>query len=83
MLMIFYARALQGIVIGFTDGIPLHPVLRGAGLGALFSLLLCIVPFYAHNYFGAAMLLLFGIIYGMLAEGIASWAMGREGTVGK
>ena len=72
MLMIFYARVLQGLVIGFADGIPLSPVLRGAGLGALFSLLLCIVPIFAHNYFGAAMLLLFGIIYGILADWIAS-----------
>ena len=74
MLVIFYARVLQGFVIGFADGIPLHPIIRGAGLGALFSLLLCIVPFFAHNYFGAAMLLLFGIIYGILADVIASRA---------
>lgn len=72
MLMILYARVIQGLVIGFADGIPLSPVLRGAMLGALFSLLLCIVPLFAHNYFGAAMLLLFGIIYGILADGIAS-----------
>jgi len=78
MLMIFYARVLQGLVIGFADNIPLNPVLRGAGLGALFSILLCIVPFFAHNYFGAAMLLLFGIIYGILADGIASRAV-RQG----
>ncbi|MFA4859279.1 hypothetical protein [Methanoregula sp.] len=78
MLMIFYSRVLQGIVIGFADGICLHPVLRGAGLGALFSLLLCIVPAFAHNYFGAIMLFVFGIIYGILADGIASWAVRRE-----
>lgn len=78
MLMIFYARVLQGLAIGFADGISLHPIIRGAVLGALFSLLLCIVPFFAHNYFGAAMLLLVGIIYGILADGIASWAV-RQG----
>ncbi|MFA4878312.1 MAG: hypothetical protein WC586_12990 [Methanoregula sp.] len=77
MLMIFYGRVLQGMVIGIADGIPVRPVLRGAGIGALFSLLLCIVPFFAHNYFGAAMLLLFGIIYGILADGIASRAVRR------
>ncbi|MDD5142352.1 hypothetical protein [Methanoregula sp.] len=80
MLMIFSARVLQGIVIGFSDGISLHPIIRGAGLGALFSLLLCIVPFFAHNYFGAAMLLLFGIIYGILADWIGSRVAGREDT---
>jgi hypothetical protein len=83
MLMIFYCRVLQGLAIGFADGIPLSPVLRGAVLGALFSLLLCIVPFFAHNYFGAAMLLLFGIIYGILADGVASWAMKRDSPGGE
>jgi len=32
MVMIFYGRILQGFVIGITDGISLHPVLRGAGI---------------------------------------------------
>lgn len=78
MLMIFYARVLQGLAIGFADSIPVSPVLRGAVFGALFSLLLCIVPVFAHNYFGAAMLLLFGVIYGILADGIASRVMRQE-----
>ena len=78
MLMIFYGRVLQGMVIGLADGICIHPVLRGAGLGALFSLLLCIVPAFAHNYFGAAMLLVFGIIYGILTDSIASRLVRRE-----
>ncbi|MHB8162882.1 MAG: hypothetical protein ACYDDV_00870 [Methanoregula sp.] len=78
MVMILYGRILQGFVIGFANEIPLRPVLRGAGLGAIFSLLLCIVPLFAHNYFGAVMLLIFGIIYGALADVIASWAMQRK-----
>lgn len=78
MVMILYGRILQGFVIGFAEGIAIHPVLRGAGLGAIFSLMLCIVPLFAHNYFGAAMLLIFGIIYGALEDGIASWAMLRK-----
>jgi hypothetical protein len=80
VVMILYGRTIQGFVIGFADGIPLHPVLRGAGLGAIISLLLCIFPLSAHNYFGAVMLLVFGIIYGVLADGIASWAMNRKPT---
>jgi len=76
--MIFYGRILQGFAIGFADGIPLRPVIRGAGLGALFSLQLCIVPLSSHSYFGAVMLFVFGIIYGVLADGIASWAMQRK-----
>jgi len=78
MAMIFYGRALQGFVIGFAEGIPLRPLVRGAGLGALFSLLLCIVPLMAHNYSGAALLFVFGIIYGMLADGIASRVMQKS-----
>ncbi|MFA6363508.1 hypothetical protein [Methanoregula sp.] len=78
LVMILYGRIIQGFVIGFADRIPLRPVIRGAGLGAIFSLLLCIVPLFAHNYFGAAMLFIFGIIYGALADGIASWVMQRK-----
>jgi MFS family permease len=81
MVMILYGRIIQGFVIGFADGIPLHPLIRGAGLGAIFSLLLCIVPIFSHNYFGAAMLLIFGIIYGALADGIASWVVRPEDTI--
>jgi hypothetical protein len=71
---ILYGRVAQGFVIGFADGIPLHPLIRGAGLGAIMSLELCIMPLFAHNLFGAVMLLVFGIIYGVIADGIASWA---------
>jgi hypothetical protein len=78
MVMILCGRIIQGFVIGFADGIPPRPVLRGAGLGAIICLLLCIVPLFAYNYFGAAMLLIFGIIYGALADGIASCAMQRK-----
>ena len=78
MGMILYGRIIQGFVIGFADGIPLRPVLRGAGLGAIFSLLLCIIPLSAHNYFGAVMLFIFGIIYGALADVIASRVMQRK-----
>lgn len=72
MVMIFYGRTIQGFVIGFADGIPFHPAVRGAALGAVFSLLLCIVPLFAHNYTGAGLLFVFGIIYGVLADWIAS-----------
>ncbi len=72
MVMIFYGRTLQGFVIGCADGIPLIPAVRGAALGAIFSLLLCIVPLFAHNYTGAGLLFVFGIIYGVLADWIAS-----------
>jgi hypothetical protein len=78
MITIFYSRVIQGIAIGFADGIPLHPVIRGSGIGAIMSLQLCIVPLFAHNYSGAVMLFVFGIIYGILADGIASYVMRKE-----
>lgn len=78
MVMIVYGRTLQGFVIGFADIIPLHPILRGAGLGAIFSLLLCIVPLFAHNYLGAGLLFVFGILYGVLTDWIASRVMQKH-----
>ena len=51
---------------------------REAALGAIFSLLLCIVPLFAHNYTGAGLLFVFGIIYGVLADWIASWVIQKE-----
>jgi MFS family permease len=81
MVMIFYGRTIQGFVIGFADGIPLHPVVRGAALGAIFSLLLCIVPLFAHNYTGAGLLFVFGIIYGVIADWIASQVIQKEAVI--
>jgi hypothetical protein len=72
MAMIVFSRTLQGFLIGFADGVPLHWAIRGGGIGALMSLQLCIVPLYSHNYIGAVLLLFAGIIYGLLADGIAS-----------
>ncbi len=75
MVMIAYGRTLQGFAIGFADRIPVRPVLRGAVLGAIFSLMLCLVPLFGHNYAGAGMLFLFGIIYGIITDSIASRAV--------
>jgi|GEM_PF-651421 len=81
MMMIFYDRTIQGLVIGFADGISLHPAVRGAALGAIFSLMLCIVPLFAHNYTGAGLLFVFGIIYGVLADWIASRVIQKETVI--
>ena len=72
MVMIFYGRTLQGFAIGFAETISLRPVLRGALLGAVFSIMLCIVPIFSQNYLGAILLLIFGMIYGVLADWLAS-----------
>jgi len=81
MAMIFYSRTIQGFMIGFADGIPLHPAVRGAVFGAIFSLMLCIVPLSSHNYYGAGLLFVFGIFYGVLADWIASWLMQKNTKV--
>ena len=80
MLMLFYSRIIQGVMIGFADGISLHPVVRGGGIGAIMSLQLCIVPLFAHNYVPAILLFVFGILYGVLADGIASWVLRNTGS---
>jgi hypothetical protein len=72
MVMIFYSRTIQGFLIGFADKVPLHWAIRGGGIGALMSIQLCIIPLSYHNYSGAILLLVAGIIYGLLADGIAS-----------
>jgi len=82
IVTILYSRIVQGFVIGIADWIPLHPVLRGAGLGAIMSLQLSFVPLFAHNIYGAGLLFVFGIIYGILADGIASWACREKNAPG-
>jgi hypothetical protein len=82
IVTILYGRIVQGFVIGIADGIPIHPVLRGAGLGAIMSLQLSFVPLFAHNLYGAGLLFVFGIIYGILADGIASWACREKNAPG-
>ncbi len=78
MAAIVYGRSLQGLAIGFADTIPVRPVLRGAGIGALFSIWLCIVPVFSQNFIGAVLLLVAGMIYGALADGIAGWWLKRS-----
>lgn len=80
MVMIFYGRTLQGFAIGFAETIPLHPLLRGALLGVVFSTMLCIVPIFSQNYLGAILLLIFGVTYGILADWLASRFGKMSGT---
>ena len=72
MVTIVYSRTIQGFLIGFADAIPLHWAVRGGGIGVLMSLQLCIVPITSHNYSGAVLLLAAGVLYGLLADGIAT-----------
>lgn len=70
---IFYGRILQSFTIGLADGIRLHWAIRGALLGFIFSLMLAIVPFHGGNMRGVTMLLIFGIFYGIVTDGVATW----------
>jgi hypothetical protein len=83
VVMIFYGRVLQEFAIGITDGIALHPALRGAGLGAIISLMLAIVPLSEHNVFGAMLLFIFGIIYGIIADVVATWVCKKAGCTNR
>ncbi len=71
--IIFYGRVLQSFTIGLADRICLHWALRGGILGLIFSLMLAIVPYSHGSIFGAAMLLIFGVFYGIITDAAATW----------
>ncbi|RLG33847.1 hypothetical protein DRN97_04050 [Methanosarcinales archaeon] len=70
LLSIVYNRALIGFVIGIADGIKLHPVLRGAILGAIVSFVMTIPAFEQGT--GALILVPFGVVYGIIADFVAT-----------
>jgi len=70
LLAIAYNRALIGFVIGIADGIHLHPVLRGAILGAILSFAITIPAFEQGT--GALIMVPFGVVYGIIADFVAT-----------
>ena len=70
LLSIVYNRALIGFVIGIAGSIKLHPVLRGAILGAIVSFALTIPAFEQGT--GALILVPFGVVYGIIADFVAT-----------
>ena len=70
LLSIVYNRALIGFVIGIADGIKLHPVLRGAILGAIVSFAMTIPAF--EQGAGALILIPFGVVYGIITDFVAT-----------
>jgi hypothetical protein len=70
LLATVYNRALIGFVIGIADGINLHPVLRGAILGAVVSFAMTIPAFEQGT--GALILVPFGVVYGIIADFLAT-----------
>ncbi len=60
---IIYNRALAGFVIGIADNIKLHPVVRGAVLGAVVSTAIAI-----PSGSGGLILIAFGVVYGVITD---------------
>ncbi len=73
VIIIFYSRILQGFVIGIAEGIKISPAVRGAFFGLIFSVMIAAFPFHVGNKIGATVLIVFGIIYGIITDLLASW----------
>ena len=69
---IVYNRVLIGFVIGIADNIKLHPVLRGALIGAGITIAMSIIPILDGDVMGGLILIGFGIIYGIIADVVAT-----------
>jgi hypothetical protein len=70
---IVYNRVLIGFVVGIGDGIKLHPVLRGALIGIIVTMAMSIIPIVDGPAAGGLTLIGFGIVYGIIADVVASW----------
>jgi len=67
-----YNRVLLGLFVGLGDTIPLHPVLRGALLGALVSLAMALMNMIDVGISDSAAFIGFGIVYGIIADVVAT-----------
>jgi len=65
---IIYNRVLIGFFIGIADNIKLHPVPRGALIGAIISMALSIIPIVDGDLAGGLVLIAFGVVYGIIAD---------------
>ena len=72
LALIVYNRILIGLFIGIGDNIPLHPVIRGALLGATISLAMAIMPMIDKGIIDGVTLIAFGIVYGIIADFVAT-----------
>ena len=71
---IVYNRVLIGFVVGIWDDLKLHPVLRGALIGAVITMAMSIIPIVDGPAIGGLTLIGFGIVYGIIADLVATWA---------
>jgi len=58
---IFYDRVLLGFVVGIAYGLKIHPLIRGAIIGAVVSLLIAI----SSGFTGGALLMGASVVYGI------------------
>ena len=65
---IFYDRVLLGFVVGIAYGLKIHPLIRGAIIGAVVSLLIAI----PSGITGGALLMGAGVVYGMVTDLVAT-----------
>lgn len=77
-LSVLYERFLIGVSIGFCGDIRLRPYIRGGLLGLLLSFVWSIVFLFEDHITLAIVHCLFGIIYGVLADIMASWYSTRQ-----
>ena len=68
----FYNRVLIGLFVGLGDNIKLHPVARGALIGAVISLMSSIILLVDGQPEGGAVFLVFGVVYGVIADVVAT-----------
>ena len=69
---VVYNRVLIGFVVGIGDNIKLHPVLRGALIGAVITMALSIFTIFDGDAMGGLTLIAFGVVYGIIADLVAS-----------
>ena len=65
---IFYDRVLLGFVVGIAYGLKIHPLIRGAIIGAVVSLLIAI----PSGITGGALLMGAGVVYGIIIDIVAT-----------
>jgi len=72
LALIVYNRILIGLFIGVGDNIPLHPVIRGALIGAIISLAMAIMPMIDTGLTDGLTIIAFGVVYGIIADIVAT-----------
>jgi len=72
LALIVYNRILIGLFVGVGDNITLHPVIRGALIGAIISLTMAIMPMIDTGLTDGLTLIAFGVVYGIITDFVAT-----------